>query len=447
LFGGKLNIDQVNRGLALGWACHHDQSYFEDIKVLPPAHNLIFKQGGLSIWQYWDLDPTKKSGLSFDDKKEHFASMFADSLHIHLRSDAVIGGCLSGGLDSSSIASLIARNYSDRDYKIFNIYYQNSDGLYYDERPFVNEVIKKYPNIQPHFFTPSDKEIEDAFDKSMYHYDVPVNGSSYVSQHFLMKMAHDNGVRVLIDGQGADEYLAGYMHTMYPMMAGYLKNFKWLNALQLFINHSTTQKLGAKEMSMLMAKTLMTLLKSDEYIYQFELAKVKPYLLPGHPFDGNLAFRDYSRNMADNFLYNLTLFTSLPTLLHYCDRNSMSFGVEGRVPFLDHRLVEFVFSLSEQDRISNRAETKYIMRQSLADVLPEAIAQRKDKKGFVTPGENLWLRGPLKYLLDIDYKQMDWLDKNKLSVMVEDYKKGSNANAKYVWRLAALNRWLAVGIR
>jgi asparagine synthase (glutamine-hydrolysing) len=441
-FSNQLNLKQVNRGLSLGWVTHHDESYYTDIWVLPPACNLRWTPKGIHIWQYWNIDSKKKVKLSHEEKKYMFSKMFRESLHIHMRSDAVVGGCLSGGLDSSSIASLIAKDYSERDYKIFNIYYNGENGNFYDERPFVNEVLTKYPRIKPHFFTPSDIEIVEGFDRVNFFADTPVNGSSYISQYFLMKQARDNNVRVLIDGQGADEYLGGYLHTLYPVLAGHMSSFKFKSTLELLSSHIKRQNYGAKETAILLAKTLTTLLKSDEFIYQHEYEKIKGMLNQAEGEDFGLKFIKFSNNIIDNFLYNLTMFTSLPTLLHFGDRNSMAFGVEGRVPFLDHRLVEFVFSIDNEDKINNKAETKSILRHAMADVLPQAIAQRKDKKGFVTPGEKSWLRGPLEHMLNIDHKQLTWLNQQKISNMISAYKKGDNSQSKYIWRIAALNYWM-----
>ena len=120
----------------------------------------------------------------------------------------------------------------------------------------------------------------------------------------------------------------------------------------------------------------------------------------------------------------------------------MQYSIESRVPFLNHQLIEFAFGLSDEDRISPRAETKYILREAVKDILPEAVYARKDKKGFVTPGEVEWLNGPLKFLLDIDYKKMDWINPHIAKQLVDDYKKGEIKNATLVWKLASLNYWL-----
>ena len=129
-------------------------------------------------------------------------------------------------------------------------------------------------------------------------------------------------------------------------------------------------------------------------------------------------------------------------ILYLEDRKSMQYSIESRVPILNHQLIEFAFSLTDDERISPRAETKYILRESVKDILPQAVYARKDKKGFVTPGEVEWLNGPLKFMLDIDYKKMDWVNERVARKTIEDYKKGNTKNAALVWRLACLDYWL-----
>ena len=112
------------------------------------------------------------------------------------------------------------------------------------------------------------------------------------------------------------------------------------------------------------------------------------------------------------------------------------------MPLLDHKLVEFAFSLTNGDKINNKAETKYILRESLKKVLPQAVYERKDKKGFVTPGEVRWLNGPLKFLMDIDYGKLPFMNVPLVKSEIEKYKSGDTSNASFVWRIACLHYWI-----
>jgi asparagine synthase (glutamine-hydrolysing) len=155
----------------------------------------------------------------------------------------------------------------------------------------------------------------------------------------------------------------------------------------------------------------------------------------------NFHLNDAKGSRLNRFLYHLTTTTSLPSLLHFEDRNSMAFSIESRVPFLDHRLVEFAFSLQDSDKIKN-GETKYILRKSLRGIVPDNILERKDKKGFVTPGEIKWLRGTLSHLLDADLRNADFIDRNKALSIINDFRNGNNKQANLVWRLVVLDKWM-----
>ena len=120
----------------------------------------------------------------------------------------------------------------------------------------------------------------------------------------------------------------------------------------------------------------------------------------------------------------------------------MAFSIESRVPFLDHRLVEFVFSLKDSDKFKSGV-TKNILRRSLSGILPEKIRDRRDKKGFVTPGEIKWLRGPLNYLVEgMDYNKLGFLNISKTKKIINDFNSGNDSNSNIVWRSVVLNHWL-----
>src|SRR5262249_31247834 len=147
LFDNKFNYAQINRGLLLELVSYRDETYFKCLKILPERCNLIFKGGKISVSQYWDLEASNNFHGTFEDKKSHFLELFRDSVKLHMRSDVAIGGSLSGGLDSSAIASVIGTDHPEVPYKTFTIYYSGKDQV--DERPWVSEVLRAYPNMDP----------------------------------------------------------------------------------------------------------------------------------------------------------------------------------------------------------------------------------------------------------------------------------------------------------
>lgn len=444
IFSNDLNLNQVSRGLQMGWLCYNDETYFEDIAALPAAHNLVIRFSNneidkIEISRYWDIYTGEYSHSSFAEKTEQFRHMFAESIALHMRSDVPVATCLSGGLDSSAIVSEVQHQHPGVSYKSFSIYYDGDGEV--DERPFIYEVINKYPSIEPFYKKPTDEEVKADFHKALFHADVPATGSSFISQYFLMKLIAENGIKVVLDGQGSDEFLGGYMHSYYRLVADMIRGGRFGDAFSTTNAVAANLALAGKKKYTHFAKSLLSSVSSEQHLYAMEYRNYYPFLLNEKPTQTPFYLTDPPGTKLDRFLYNLMFSTSLPSLLQYEDRNSMAFSIESRVPFLDHRLVEFAFSLRNDDKIKG-IETKRILRHSLADVLPQAIVNRKDKKGFVTPGETKWLRGPLSHLTDINYSNMPFLRKDLVNNIMEKHRKGDNSQSVLAWRIATLNYWI-----
>jgi len=441
LFTNAINVDMACRGLQLGWNAFDDETYYERIKSLPPAHNLVFDRSGMAtVSRYWDIDTEAQVELSVEEASEGFRNRFLDSVHLHMRSDVEVGGCLSGGLDSSAIASVIGRDFGGSRFKTFTVYYEGRDGV--DERPWVQQVLNAYPTLEPHYFTPSDEDIRKSFAKAIWHADVPLSGSSPISQYFVMQLAAKNGIKVLLDGQGSDEMLGGYLHSFYRLIGGLFASGHPFRAIGEWSGHSSMQGFGAGKRSDLLLKSLLSGLKSEQELYELEYRRFLPFL--GNNDRVNFRLDEKKGTRLNRFLYQLMFASSLPTLLQFEDRNSMAFSIESRVPFLDHRLVEYVFSLPDEMKISGGV-TKRVLRESLRGLMPETICDRRDKKGFVTPGEVKWLRGPLAFLLDQKFSDIPFLRQDRINEVLAAFRAGDNRHAGLVWRLVVLRYWMEQG--
>lgn len=436
-FSTDLNLAQVNRGMQLGWIGYKNETYFSCIQSLEPGHNLIFRDSKLSIYKYWSY-PSKQMSISSEEAIHQFKTLFYDTLKLHVRSDVPLGATLSGGIDSSSIVSSLLKNNLTNKLETFSIYYDSTKG--FDERPFIRTIEKKYPNqFQLNYYSPSEQEIAKDFDDIAYSIDFPLSGSSPISQYYVMKLAKEKGIKVILSGQGADDYMGGYMHSYYRLFAQWMKYFQF-GRISKGINYykKIHEASNSKLTDVLLKATLSSFLNEDS-LYKFEYKNYLPFL--GLEQKNWSSFDSYSSDKLNEFHFALMNYSSLPTLLHYEDRNSMTHSIESRVPFLDHRLVELLFQFPSDLKI-NDGWTKYVLRKSMQDVLPEEIQWRTDKKGFVTPGEILWLRGSLSHLLEIDYSLIPFLDKSKTSKIIEEFKLGNNKFSMLVWRIATLNHWL-----
>lgn len=437
VFSAELNLKQVARTQQLGWADYGTETYYDVISQVPAAHNLFWKNGKMSLEKYWQLGDEKPDYKSADERIEAFKNLFEDSINMHMRADVAVGACLSGGLDSSAIVSQVATNFPEIDFKTFTIFYEGKDA--YDERPWVNKVLEKYPKIQNFSASPSADDLSDAFLQTLHFQDVPVDSSTFVSQYFVMQLAAKHGMKVLLDGQGSDEYLAGYFHALYRLVGNQYAKGNLIGGTKKILTHVKNQGFGMGKAASIAAKSVLATAMGEQKLYETEFKHYYPNAFNFSiepPFNLNSHFEN---NKLNDFLYNLTFKTSLPTLLHYEDHNSMAFSIESRVPFLDHRLVELAFSAGDDEKIHNGA-TKYILRQALKPILPEATTNRLDKKGFVTPGETRWLRGNLSWLLE-EPITAPFIDKQKAQKEIAKFKAGDNKNAKWLWRLVVLNYW------
>jgi asparagine synthase (glutamine-hydrolysing) len=437
LFDGRFNYGQMSRGLWIdNMFSHGHESYFECLKVLPERSNLIFKDGRLSVSEYWDIDPHKKFRGTFEEKTSEFNKLFRNSVGLHMRSDVAVGISLSGGLDSSSIASVIGADQPELRIKSFTIYYDGND-----ERPLVNKIVDSYPNIEPIYYSPSDDEVAAAFDVAANMHDVPFPYSPAISSYFVMKLAKQHGIKVMLDGQGADEYLAGY--SPFDMLIGEkIRKLNLIQALKTLRSHSDTHHLELRDTLRLAQNSLRMALTDEPALYNAEYHQ--SCTMFGSPNGTAFGLKEFDASRLKQHLYHLMYGRPLPALLHYGDRMSMAFSIENRVPFLDHRLVEFAHSLEDDDLLFV-GMTKYILRKALRSILPNTIAEQRVKQQFRGREVVKWLRGPLRYLSEhpFDFDRIRILDPVKVQTLMSGFRAGDDSRAQWVWKLVQLNHWAA----
>ena len=438
LFSNQLNERQIRRGIQMGWVVYQDETYFEKIKSLPEASSLVFQNGQLRIEKYWEPDLNQKSTLSFREKKEEFTKLFNESVRLHMRSDVEVGACLSGGIDSSSITATVGKLFPEVPFRTFTIYYEGEQAV--DERPWVNSVMARYPLIQNYAYSPQKDALRECFHRMCFHLDVPTNWSSDISQYYVMELAKKYSMKVLLDGQGSDEFLGGYMHTFYRLIGDALRRFNLPEATSILFDHRRNQEFSISKTADVFAKSVMSALFSEQQLYSMEYRNFHPFLPNTSDYSSPFSLKKASSNKLDNFLYHLLFNSMLPSLLHFEDRNSMAFSIESRVPFLDHRLVEFGFQLQNDERI-HHGVTKYILRESMRGTVPDEVLDRRDKKGFTTPGAK-WLHGDMHFLLEQDFSKLEMLDRVKIPKLIKEFDNGNDKLANLLWRVGGLNYWM-----
>lgn len=345
------------------------ETFFKDIEKLEPAHYLIIDADkNLKIQRYWDIDINAKPfGGSIEQAAEIFLELFTEAIRIRLRSDVPIGSSLSGGLDSSSIVMLIdALKGKDLKQNTFSARFKDYSK---DEGKHIDTVIKTCKNVEVHYTWPDKDYFESVFDKVTYHQDEPYGSASIIAQYAVMELAKKNDVTVLLDGQGADEQLAGYL----PYYHVYLN--------KLFYSNPSLYKKEYKAYIEMHQDAYPYFPLADKETFRMKLGRFRRVAL-GQKMP--------NQNDLKIALKNSTTHTGLTELLRYADRNSMALSREVRLPFLSHKLVEFVFSLPDEYKLNN-GWTKFVLRKSMNKILPESICWRSDKIGYEAPQEK-WIQ-------------------------------------------------------
>lgn len=451
------------------------ETFFQDISVLPPAHTMTVTQTGISRTRYWRVDPQTDwksfdlpQGTAFASKTERqvgptdfpdvpgldeaadaFRDLLQDSVRLRLRSDVPVGTCLSGGLDSSSVVAC-ASSLLNHPMETFSSIYPDRG---YDESRYIDDVVNAF-GTRPNPVEPDGSDLPDIFEKIVWHQDEPTGGPGLYSQWKVMEQAQTR-VTVLLDGQGGDELLAGYHHYFREYLSelakelhrqkGDLDEVLRVGALVGSVTGQDHQALAERAIRRAKRPKILQLFQKDRP------GRVRtPALL--HPdLAQEVSKKDATRMDIDRLfsnsltqkLYDDLVRFSIPALLRYEDRNSMAFSLEARVPFLDHRLVEFCFALPNEFKILP-PHTKLVLRKAMNGRLPASVTRRQDKLGYPTPLAN-WFRGSLKEwvcdLLTCDsFKHCELLHTPTCLEVWDSHLKGADRSWD-LWRILHTYRW------
>ncbi|MHC1706170.1 MAG: asparagine synthase (glutamine-hydrolyzing) [Bacteroidales bacterium] len=369
-----------------------EETFLEDVYSLEPAHYLLIdNKGRMNKNRYWDLkldngtycpDPSKAA--------ESVQEMFKESVNRRLRSDVSVGSSLSGGLDSSITVYSIYHQLNGGNSPSQKTFSARFDDPEKDEGRFIKKITDSIPLDSYETWVTGDHFRLD-YDKIIWHQEEPIGGASPVAQWEVMKLAANEKVTVLLDGQGADEVFAGYHHYLRPFLTElFLKDkntFKdQKKAYELL--HGTELKLGNAFLLEARIPDLMRWIGkcrratgTPSYLNDLHPDFLSSFKRIDPPFN---AFTDLNQTLRYS-----TMIYGLGKLLKLADRNAMAFGREVRLPYLYHPLVEYLFSLPPTYKIRD-GWTKWILRRAFEDIVPEEIIWRKDKMGYEPPIEK-WM--------------------------------------------------------
>ncbi|RPJ71507.1 MAG: asparagine synthetase B, partial [Alphaproteobacteria bacterium] len=438
-----------------------EETFFEGVKRVPAGSYLEWdlKKNSYTVNKFWEIGSLfkKESPLQGDSLIAEFRQLFEDSVRIRLISEVPVGTALSGGLDSSAVVCEIAKEMAKRakmekkdkegdvEQKILGKRQRTFSAVFpgkiNNEEEYIDEVIAK-TNVENHKIAPKREEMWKDLEKVIYHQDEPMISTGPYAQWKVMELAKKNGVKVLLDGQGADEMLAGYDPYFIVYIKELIRGLKVLGVIR--------EIWASKD-------RLFSLLKNKSNLKVQELFNINDSYIGSHPgilqgetleHEETLERVGNKNNNLNNRLLKDIFENSLPALLRYEDRNSMAFSIEARVPFLDYRLVEFVASLPSNYKIRN-GWSKWIMREALKDLLPKKIVERRWKVGFTTP-EVSWFRESTLEVREIlnsaSFNSRKYFNHAKIREAFEDFVNGKNDESMVFWRIINLELWLRVFI-
>jgi asparagine synthase (glutamine-hydrolysing) len=433
------------------------ETLFKGVYRLQPGHTLTYGNGDISIRQYWDIpagqDPDQVSRRSDADLVDRFRELLEESVRIRLMADVPLGMFLSGGLDSSAIAALMSKMV-DRPLQTFSVAFKERA---FSELDYARQVARAI-KADAHEVVIDDQDFFGALPRLIWHEDEPIAHPSSIPLYFVSALARDH-VKVVLTGEGSDELLAGYgkypralvnwragaayglvprpMRTwmatrVVPNMPGTLGRY----AARSFLGMPRTPEamffdnfaaIGLRRQATLLAPRFASLATTER------------------AYGSSRAFFDAPNGQSttlDRVLY-ADMKTYLVELLMKQDQMSMAASIESRVPFLDHRLVEFAAGLPPRMKLRGFT-TKWILREAVREILPAEILARK-KMGFPVPF-GIWMRGAWKelareVLLDVRSRQRGIIDPTAVERLIAAHVDGTMNGADAIWSLLNLELW------
>jgi asparagine synthase (glutamine-hydrolysing) len=394
-FKPVLNREVANQFLATGITNYSAETFFKGVNELRPGHyleyDLITHQQKITRW--YDLKKEIKYQQIPEEKAVQLVrDLLTDSITIRSKADVVVGSCLSGGLDSSSIVAIIHNEELEGPgFKTITSCYEDKEC---DEREYSDIITSQtgFPSVK--VFPDLDDLLDKGdWDKMIYHFDQPFSSASHYSEYSVFKTARENNLTVMLDGQGADEYICGYSDYFYTYIRQLISKGQfgkaWSNLKNKFSRNEKNIFQGC-----------LNFFKAAYYypfhkkIRRFSGKSECPWLInqekPGVK-NKNALFE--GEGIEEMSLHQM-LYSSLGYQLHSQDRNSMLFSIESRVPFLDHRLVENIMGMPSDYKIKN-GYSKYILLQAVNE-LPLEIRYRKTKMCFPAPGAVWMIRNKIR---------------------------------------------------
>jgi asparagine synthase (glutamine-hydrolysing) len=450
----RANDAAVYEFLAWGRTDVPPRTFFEDIWQLPPAHYFVVSLSDpcqLRPERYWL--PPEPGDEARGDPVEAVRSTLHDAVRLCLRSDVPLGSCLSGGLDSSAVVSLMSatlRKNGVAGKATIRTFSSCFDDPQVDERAYVESVVRASQADSTLVF-PDGQHLLEELTALMHVHDEPVPGTSVFAQREVFAAARNAGITVMLDGQGGDELFAGYLTFHVFRQLDLLQDRQLRAVLREWL---ALRRTGTPLWQS--ALPLVALASPERAKLPLRWAghgrKPPPWISPGFAdaLGADVVWRSNQspnpprkRALHDRQVYYLL--NELPALLRYEDRNSMARSIEARVPFLDHRLVELAFQLPGEYKI-DAGVTKRVLRQAMAGLVPDQVLARTDKMGFETP-QLRWMRAlSARSTPSLDARTTAFVAPDAVRSLARRLRgqqaRTASTSASALWRILCLDAWV-----
>lgn len=458
-FSRRINLDRAHNFLENGITDHLSSTLFADAFNLGPGRYVeidlkTWRPGDyLPVRDYWTPPAPDGAIMSEGEAAERFRELFFDSVRLHMRADVRVGSCLSGGLDSSSIVGVQSQLWPNGAEKLEAIS-AVFPGTSVDESRFINDVVAN-TGVTGNRITLSPHDVFTDSEAIVRAQDEPYGSTSIHAQHHVFKRARELGVKVMLDGQGADEILGGYHGCFHYHYSRLIRQVRISQLLTTLAQRKAWHGLGFRQqlagISGRLPEPLRTLMRPRGKTIPAAPDWMRGNALLAHgPGEHGVLGQALAaegltpaRSLGE-YCVILTRTTSLPMLLRFEDRNSMAHSIEARVPFLDHRLVEFALRLGSQHKIVG-GDTKRVLRLAMSDILPPQVLNRRDKIGFATPEES-WFKGPLRSAVEAGIEDTlalypDLLDAPATRAFAKQILDGQRPFDFSLWRIIVFGIW------
>jgi len=407
------------------------------VRRLAAAHNMVATRRGTAAPQrYWDYPTHVDRRTTFEDACERFRELLVDAIRLRMRSDVPVGTMLSGGLDSSSIVGLL-RTFHDGEHRAFTARFDDAE---YDESGIAAGFAKELGLVHHRIESPLGRFLP-TLDRVVRHMEGPTATPAVLPLWHIMAAACKHIV-VALDGQGSDELLGGYHHFFAPSaIADAVRGGRWAQVVQHF--RWLSRNAGAWRGGMYLARSVVPSahpawrrLRGDETVYAGCLAGGPDRQADRHdaPRHEEALARALRRRHEGG----------LQTLLHYGDAISMAHSIETRLPFMDYRLVEFVFLLPGEFKVRS-GNGKALLRESVREVVPPVVADSPRKRGFPVPIREWFRNQPEEtvhpVLLTDECRRRGLLDPKALRRALERHRSGKVDLSNQIFRWLTLELW------